>query len=89
LPATVREYEPHVALFGGMSGLQTVKRLISQALPRLEPGGHLLMEIGAGQSKEVARLIADSGFTLVEIAEDLQGIPRCVVARKGSGRVNG
>jgi release factor glutamine methyltransferase len=89
LPATVREYEPHLALFGGISGLQTVKRLIFQALPRLEPGGHLLMEIGAGQSEAVARLIMESGFTLEEIAEDLQGIPRCVVARKESGRTNG
>jgi release factor glutamine methyltransferase len=89
LPATVREYEPHLALLGGSSGLETPERLISQTLPRLVPGGYFLMEIGAGQSTEIARLIVESGFTLEEIAEDLQKIPRCVVARKGSGRTNG
>ena len=89
LPATVREYEPHLALFGGVSGLQTVERLISQAFPRLAPGGYFLMEIGAGQSNEIARLIMESGLELEEIAEDLQKIPRCVVARKGSGRTHG
>jgi release factor glutamine methyltransferase len=89
LPATVREYEPHLALFGGTSGLQIVERLISQALPRLKPGGYFLTEIGTGQSNEVAQLIVESGFTLEEIAEDLQRIPRCVVARKRSGRADG
>jgi release factor glutamine methyltransferase len=92
LPATVREYEPHLALLGGLSGLQTIERLISQALPRLVPGGVFLMEIGAGQSDDVARMIMRSGFMLEEIVEDLQKIPRCVVARKGRkgpGRFHG
>jgi len=89
LPATVREFEPHLALLGGPSGFETPARLIAQALPRLAPGGYLLMEIGAGQSKKVARLIGESGFRLQEIAEDLQKIPRCIIAQKKSGRANG
>jgi len=89
LPAMVREFEPHLALLGGLSGLETPARLIAQALPRLAPGGYLLMEIGAGQSKKVVRLILESGFKLQEIAEDLQKIPRCIVAQKEFGRANG
>lgn len=82
LPSEVRNYEPHDALFGGESGLDVYHRLIPEAPSRLRTGGFLLVEAGAGQSESIGQLMEQSGMTLVEIIEDLIGIPRCLVGRK-------
>ncbi len=84
LPRVVYEHEPHLALFGGESGLEIVRLVILQAAVRLAPRGHLLLEIGAGQAKQVADFVKRAGLVVEEIVPDLQGIPRCVVARSGS-----
>jgi len=89
LPVMVREYEPPVALFSGGSGLEIIGRLIAQAAERLVRGGYLLLEVGAGQSGEVVRLVRQEGLAQQEVLSDLRGIPRCVVARKLSGGGHG
>lgn len=82
LPRVVGDYEPHVALFSGESGLETYRRLIPQAAARLLPAGYFLLEVGAGQSDQVARLVEQQGLFLEGILEDIQGIPRCIVAHR-------
>jgi release factor glutamine methyltransferase len=82
LAPEVREFEPSQALFGGDEGLDVIRALAPAAARALRPGGALVMEIGAGQADEVTAIVADSGLTLEQIAPDLQGIPRIVVARK-------
>jgi release factor glutamine methyltransferase len=84
LPGLVRNHEPLTALLGGESGLETYRRLIRQAATRLAAPGHLLLEVGDGQAGDVAALIRQAGLVLDEIVKDLQGIPRCIVARKGN-----
>jgi len=86
LHETVRNYEPRRALFGGESGLGIYRRLVPGVRSRLLPGGYFLTECGAGQSESVARLIRLGGLTLQETLQDLQGIPRCLVAQKRPGR---
>lgn len=82
LPHTVRGYEPGVALDGGQAGLEIYARLIPQTACRLTKSGCLLLEIGAGQEREVEKLIRQAGLVLTETILDLQSIPRCLVARK-------
>jgi release factor glutamine methyltransferase len=79
----VRDYEPHLALFGGRDGLDLFRRLAPEVPPRLKPGGFLLLEIGAGQLDGVQRLMENEGLLPEKSVNDLQGIPRCVVFRKG------
>lgn len=81
LDADVRDYEPPLALFGGEDGLDVLRRLIPAAAGALNPGGWLLLEIGAGQADLVRRLVTSS--TLVWDAErrDWQDIARVVRAR--------
>jgi len=83
LSVEVREYEPALALFAGDDGLDIYRRLIPQAFAVLEPQGSLLMEIGFGQSEQVAFLLTQAGFEQIEFVPDLQGIPRvaCAVRR--------
>ncbi len=84
LPDEVRNHEPHEALFGGASGLEVYVRLLPEVLGRLTDGGWLLLEIGAGQELQVGQLVESAGLSLQVVLKDLQGIPRCIVARKVS-----
>ncbi|HET9371847.1 MAG TPA: peptide chain release factor N(5)-glutamine methyltransferase [Vicinamibacterales bacterium] len=82
LAPDVIDYEPHAALFAGADGLDVIRALVPAAAARLTRGGHLVMEIGAGQDRDVAHIVAATGrLSIVRIAPDLQGIPRVVVAR--------
>jgi len=84
LPFEVREFEPGLALFGGDDGLEIYRRLIPASFERLSAGGRLILELGAGQADEVKLLTAKEGFLTETVIKDLQGIPRCLVARKPS-----
>jgi release factor glutamine methyltransferase len=89
LAPQVRDHEPSLALLGGASGLAYFPRLISQASCRMRPGGCLLLEIGAGQSGAVGEFLLAEGLKIEKILDDLQGIPRCIIARKDLGSVHG
>lgn len=82
LAPTVREFEPHTALFAGQSGLDVIEPLVAAAARALKPGGWLLMEIGAGQADAVMRLAAANGLTRGRMRRDLAGIARTLVARR-------
>ena len=82
LAPEVRDYEPHLALDGGEDGLVYYRRIAQEAADFIRPGGHLLLEIGEGQSAAVEGLLARSArLTEVQIRPDLNQIPRVVVAR--------
>jgi release factor glutamine methyltransferase len=76
----VRDYEPHVALFGGSDGLDLYRRLIPEAWRLLRPGGWLILEIGFSTAERL-RTMLDT-WKDVQIKADLAGIPRVVIARK-------
>jgi release factor glutamine methyltransferase len=80
LQREVRDYEPHVALFAGLSGLEIYQRLISDARRLLRPGGWLLVELGYNSLGPVRAMIA-SEWTEITVAEDLAGLPRVLAAR--------
>ena len=80
LPADVAEYEPHGALFAGGDGLDAYRALAPQLGRLLAPGGMICLEIGAGQEKTVAALMAKAGFT-IESRRDLRGVVRCLILR--------
>jgi|CXWL01.1.fsa_nt_gi release factor glutamine methyltransferase len=82
LPATVRDFEPALALFAGDRGLAVVDRLLA-AGEDLPLGAFLLFEIGAGQSASLReRVAARARFELLAIAPDHAGIPRVVVLKR-------
>jgi release factor glutamine methyltransferase len=81
LESGVREFEPHLALFGGADGLDVLRRLIAAARPRIVSGGWLALEVGEGQAPAVATLATDGGYSEVVVERDLAGIERFVLAR--------
>jgi release factor glutamine methyltransferase len=80
LQREVRDWEPHLALFAGASGLDVYRRLIPEAWRVLRPGGLLALELGFGQADAVAALV--SNWCNTEIAPDLAGIPRVISCEK-------
>jgi release factor glutamine methyltransferase len=76
----ISRYEPEVALATGQAGLAVIRQLLPQARQKLNPGGTLLMEIGARQG-EVVKTIAKNHFprAAVQIKQDLAGRDRLLV----------
>lgn len=75
----VREYEPEIALFGGLDGLEVYRRLVPEAARLLKPRGLLILEIGALMEQRIRGVL--SGWREIEIRTDLAGMPRVAVAR--------
>ncbi len=84
LDPEVREWEPAQALDGGPDGLDVIRALVASVPGALAPGGWVIMEFGVGQALAVERLVRESPLELVRIVNDLQGIPRTVVARSAA-----
>ena len=83
LPAAVRDWEPHVALFSGDDGMAAIRALVAGAPLVLEGGGVLVLEIDSGRAS-LARdaAAADARWRDVEIRMDLTGRERFLVARR-------
>ncbi len=80
LQREVRDYEPHVALFGGPTGLEIYERLIADAARVLRPGGWLLLELGYN-SLDPVRAMLQTGWTDLAVMHDLAGFPRVLAAK--------
>ena len=76
LDARVRDYEPRIALDGGISGLDFYDRYLGDAVNLLKPGGAIFFEIGESQGAAVGDLMSAYGFTDVRIDRDLAGHDR-------------
>jgi release factor glutamine methyltransferase len=79
LQREVRDWEPHVALFGGETGFDLYNRIVADAPRVLRPGGWLVLELGFGCHQHVAGLLA--GWRDLREVPDLAGIPRVAAAR--------
>ena len=80
LQPEVRLFDPKLALDGGWDGLEAYRAIASQAARRLNPGGLVLLEIGANQGETVTRIFSRAGFGRVEVQKDLAGLDRLVIA---------
>jgi release factor glutamine methyltransferase len=82
LEPDVREFDPRIALDGGSDGLAAYRVIALHAHRALNPGAHLIAEIGKSQGSAVAALFTDLGFCDVRITPDLAGIPRAATATR-------
>ncbi len=80
LQREVRDYEPHVALFGGPTGLEIYQRLIAEAARVLRPWRWLLLELGYN-SLDPVRAMLEHGWSDIDVIPDLAGFPRVLAAQ--------
>lgn len=77
--------EPRLALDGGINGIHTIVRLISEAAHRIRPMASILLEIGQGQEAAICHLITLAlPEARVMIYRDLAGDPRVIQATLAS-----
>jgi len=80
LQREVRDYEPHIALFAGPTGLEIYERLIVEAARVLRPRGWLLLELGYN-SLEPVRAMLQREWSEITVIPDLAGFPRVLATR--------
>ena len=78
LDASVKDYEPHMALDGGEDGLDFYRAIADLWRDALVPGGRLYFEVGIGQADSVLRLMRAQGFGDIQVVKDYHEIPRVV-----------
>ena len=76
------KYDPKTALYGGTDGLDIYRSLASEGGAYLKVGGHCIVEVGAGQARQVAELFTEQDFELVRIIKDYADTERHVLLRK-------
>ncbi|HKD66454.1 MAG TPA: peptide chain release factor N(5)-glutamine methyltransferase [Candidatus Binataceae bacterium] len=75
-------YEPEIALRGGQDGLDFYRRIAAEVGAYLSSGGEVIVEVGAGQAVQVARILEGGGCRVAEKIRDLSGHQRVVRARR-------
>lgn len=74
----VRNFEPHVALSGGIDGLYFYREITIQSLNFIKPGGFIAFEIGYDQGVDVKNILIENGYSNVYCTKDLAGNDRVV-----------
>ena len=70
LDASVRDYEPHMALDGGEDGLDFYRAIARKWKDALRPDGKLIFEIGYDQAAQVEYIMAENGYRSIETFKD-------------------
>lgn len=86
LPADVRDWEPHSALFADDEGLADLREIVEEAPRHLVAGGLLALELSENRAQEVAAWLDGAhDWASVELRDDLAGQPRMLLARREAG----
>ena len=81
LDHSVKDFEPHMALWGGSDGLDFYRSIAGNAPQCLKPGGYLCFEFGMGQGDDVCKIMTDAGFTILDRVKDFNDRERAVIAQ--------
>ena len=81
LDPEVRLHDPRLALVGGDDGLDCYRRLATEGLAWLRPGGSLLAEFGDGQALALVDLFGKAGWLIEAVEKDLSGRDRILIVR--------
>lgn len=85
LPPEVSRHDPHVAVFGGVDGLDVIRPLIGRIAALLRPGGAFAIEHDETHAYVVPALVhADRRFDDVELHHDLAWRPRFTTATRAA-----
>ena len=82
LSKEVKNYEPRLALDGGLEGLSVIRKVIKKSSELLKTRGKLILEIGYDQKKPVKKMLNENNFYINKIVEDLAKNDRCIISTK-------
>jgi release factor glutamine methyltransferase len=84
LQREVRDYEPHLALFGGEDGLEAYRRLSATVCDVLRPSGWLLLEVGYNTSAAVKPMFDGAAWEKPSVYRDLAGWERVLAVQRAA-----
>mgnify|MGYP001347919750 CR=1 FL=1 len=82
LSKDITNYEPFVALNGGVDGLDLIKKVIYKSNILLKKNGLLAIEIGKSQYIKVHNLLKRQGFREASKVHDYNNNVRCIISTK-------
>ena len=85
LDASVREFEPRMALDGGDDGLMFYRAIAKRWRCALKTGGRLMFEVGYDQAEQVAAILRENGYENIAVTRDLSKIERVIEGEKRNG----
>jgi len=82
LDKDVKDFEPKIALNGGLDGLSEIRKVIIRSTELIKKNGKLIIEIAFNQKKEVKKILKDNGFYISAVIKDLAKNDRCIISKK-------
>ena len=78
----VRNFEPKLALDGGLDGYSTVLKVIAKSSKLLRKNGIMFLEIDRAQVIRTKEMLIKYKFYTKDVCKDLSGNNRCIIAIK-------
>jgi len=82
LEKDVINFEPILALNGGLKGLSEIRKVINKASKLIKTRGKLVLEIAFNQKYEIKKILNEKGFYINSVAKDYADNDRCIVSTK-------
>ena len=82
LEKDVINFEPELALDGGLDGLSVIRKVINTSSELIKRNGKFILEIGFNQKNKVIKLLNKKGFYINSTLKDLAKNDRCIVSTK-------
>ena len=78
----VVNFEPKLALNGGIDGFSKIRKVIDKATVLIKKNGKLVLEIGFNQKNKVQEMLRKKGFYINKTLKDYGKKDRCVISTK-------
>ena len=78
----VINYEPKLALDGGLEGLSVIRKVIKKSSELIKTHGKLILEIGYDQREPVKKMLNENNFYINNVIKDLAKNDRCIISTK-------
>ena len=82
LERDVAEFEPRLALNGGLDGLSEIRKVIKKTSELIKKNGKFILEIGFDQKNRVIELLNRKGFYINSTQKDFANNDRCIISTK-------
>ncbi len=82
LEKDVINFEPKLALNGGLDGFSKIRNVINKSKNLIKKNGKFILEIGFNQKNKVKKILKEEGFYVNKAIKDYGNNDRCIISTK-------
>lgn len=82
LDEDVKNFEPYIALDGGINGITSIEKVIKKSKNLLKLKGKFVLEIDHSQVEDIKSLLMKNNFYINQVCKDLNCKYRCIISTK-------